>query len=328
MEHRPPTTTTTSVVCRITITDSPSSRPGLAAILYSALSPSGAIFARDSTGNNDLVFNAIWLSFMAYLWTLAVLLFLTGRNIDRRRHHTFCLVVACVECLFLPLGTVLGIFTIAVLLRPSVKGLFGVPGPDCAAEHVEGGGRCSCFTGWGIMEAMKRWLFNIFAVFSLLLCVVTVVLWAASYFDHHLYVGGDVGAFVDGGHCGLIRDIPHVPHAASYGWWLTYPKIDRRFLGFGYYYGVGTYGLSGPIGPDCVACYYAPCWFLFLLVVPLGAWGARRLFRENEQARRKRLALCMTCGYDLRVQLAGQAGAKCPECRAPVPTPATREAKA
>jgi hypothetical protein len=57
-------------------------------------------------------------------WTLAVLVLLAGRCIARRRHHTFCLVMACVECLSVPFGTVLGVFTILVLNRQSVKPLF------------------------------------------------------------------------------------------------------------------------------------------------------------------------------------------------------------
>jgi len=34
-------------------------------------------------------------------------------------------VMACVECLLMPFGTVLGVFSIWVLNRQSVKGLFG-----------------------------------------------------------------------------------------------------------------------------------------------------------------------------------------------------------
>jgi len=32
--------------------------------------------------------------------------------------------VAAVECIFMPFGTVLGVFTIIVLNRPSIKALF------------------------------------------------------------------------------------------------------------------------------------------------------------------------------------------------------------
>ena len=57
-------------------------------------------------------------------WTLAILILLAGRLIARRKHYTFCFVAACVECLFMPFGTVLGVFTILVLNRQSVKELF------------------------------------------------------------------------------------------------------------------------------------------------------------------------------------------------------------
>ena len=57
-------------------------------------------------------------------WTLAVLVLMAGRCIAHRKHYTFCLVMACVECLFMPFGTMLGVFTILVLNRASVKELF------------------------------------------------------------------------------------------------------------------------------------------------------------------------------------------------------------
>lgn len=53
-------------------------------------------------------------------WTLAVLILLAGRRLGRRAGRTFCLVVAGLECLLVPMGTVLGVFTIMVLSRPSV----------------------------------------------------------------------------------------------------------------------------------------------------------------------------------------------------------------
>ena len=63
-------------------------------------------------------------------WTHAILIFLAGRFLAARKHHTYCLVVGCVECLFLPLGTILGVFTIIVLSRPTVKALFPQNQPD------------------------------------------------------------------------------------------------------------------------------------------------------------------------------------------------------
>lgn len=54
----------------------------------------------------------------------AACLLIAGRSLAERRRHTFCLVVAGLSCLFMPIGTALGIFTILVLVRPSVRALF------------------------------------------------------------------------------------------------------------------------------------------------------------------------------------------------------------
>jgi FtsH-binding integral membrane protein len=55
---------------------------------------------------------------------MAALSFFTGRFLSRRQHHTFCVVVSVLNCLSLPFGTALGVFTLIVLQRPSVKALF------------------------------------------------------------------------------------------------------------------------------------------------------------------------------------------------------------
>jgi hypothetical protein len=57
----------------------------------------------------------------------AAFVFTTGRFLARRRHYKFCLVMAAVECIFMPFGTVLGVFTILVLMRESAKSLFAAP---------------------------------------------------------------------------------------------------------------------------------------------------------------------------------------------------------
>jgi hypothetical protein len=56
--------------------------------------------------------------------TLAVWIILSGRYLAKRTHYYFSFVVACFLCLSAPLGTILGVFTIIVLLRPSVKLLY------------------------------------------------------------------------------------------------------------------------------------------------------------------------------------------------------------
>jgi hypothetical protein len=59
-----------------------------------------------------------------FSWTLAVLMVLAGRRLAARRSRTFCTVVAALECLLMPFGTVLGVFTLVVLARPSVRSRF------------------------------------------------------------------------------------------------------------------------------------------------------------------------------------------------------------
>jgi hypothetical protein len=65
-------------------------------------------------------------AFILSAWTFAGCLVLSGYWLSRRRHYWFCFVVACIACAFQPFGTVLGVFTIVVLLRPTVKELFGL----------------------------------------------------------------------------------------------------------------------------------------------------------------------------------------------------------
>jgi hypothetical protein len=72
-------------------------------------------------------------TFILLGWTMAALILTTGRFLARRKHYQFCLVMAGVECLFMPFGTVLGVFTILVLVRESVKPLFGLNPPNTAA---------------------------------------------------------------------------------------------------------------------------------------------------------------------------------------------------
>ncbi len=54
----------------------------------------------------------------------AVCLALTGRFLAQHRNWVFCMVVAGISCTFMPVGTVLGVFTMIVLNRPSVRALF------------------------------------------------------------------------------------------------------------------------------------------------------------------------------------------------------------
>lgn len=61
----------------------------------------------------------------AFAWCL----FVAGRNLAARRRYTFCLVMAALACIFMPFGTVLGVFTIIVLTKEQVKARFLQPSP-------------------------------------------------------------------------------------------------------------------------------------------------------------------------------------------------------
>jgi hypothetical protein len=70
------------------------------------------------------LFVAIGVTFMFALFSLAVVNFLTARFIAKREKRTFCIVIAALNCLHAPLGTLLGVFTIVVLSRDAVRTLF------------------------------------------------------------------------------------------------------------------------------------------------------------------------------------------------------------
>jgi len=55
---------------------------------------------------------------------MAICILIAGRCLSRRKAYSFALVVACIECLFIPFGTILGVFTIVALSRESARALF------------------------------------------------------------------------------------------------------------------------------------------------------------------------------------------------------------
>ena len=66
---------------------------------------------------------------------MVVCILIAGRALAKRRHYLFAFVIACIECLFMPFGTILGVFTLVVLSRESVKNLFA---PSARAGSTAG----------------------------------------------------------------------------------------------------------------------------------------------------------------------------------------------
>lgn len=75
----------------------------------------------------DEFFAAIkWLYLVCGAWFFAsaVLNVISALLLYARKYRTFSLVVGGINCLHIPLGTVLGIITITVLIRDSVRELY------------------------------------------------------------------------------------------------------------------------------------------------------------------------------------------------------------
>lgn len=54
---------------------------------------------------------------------------MAGRCLSRRKGYWFTFVIAILECFSVPFGTALGVLTLVVLLRDSVKVLYGLKEP-------------------------------------------------------------------------------------------------------------------------------------------------------------------------------------------------------
>jgi MFS family permease len=81
------------------------------------------------------VFIAIGAFFALLGWSAAIATVISGRYITKRRKRLFSVVMAAILCMFMPFGTVLGVFTIIVLTKESVQRLYGIA-PNKAASST------------------------------------------------------------------------------------------------------------------------------------------------------------------------------------------------
>lgn len=80
----------------------------------------------DSVGSKGIgwLFVGLAVLFICLGAAWASLLVHAGRCLVQRRRHTLCMVVAAIACTGMPLGTLLGVFTLVVLTRASVRNSF------------------------------------------------------------------------------------------------------------------------------------------------------------------------------------------------------------
>ncbi len=70
------------------------------------------------------VFTGLGTVFFLGMLATAGLVGYAGRCLAREQRHTLCMVAAGVCCMFMPLGTLLGVFTLVTLTRTSVRERF------------------------------------------------------------------------------------------------------------------------------------------------------------------------------------------------------------
>jgi hypothetical protein len=90
------------------------------------LNPEG--FFGKAEKNPPAFFGAIIMIFTGSIvlagWTIGGLTIYSGLCIKRRARRTFSIVMAGINCALFPFGTVLGVMTIIVLLRDSVRSIY------------------------------------------------------------------------------------------------------------------------------------------------------------------------------------------------------------
>lgn len=189
---------------------------------------------------------------------------------------------------------------------------------------------------------MKRWIFNIFAGLSLLLCMATVVLWIRSYWYTDKL---DLGAWKDRSHLTLRMNSGYTEHGHFLicTQWLHFvdatrsPNTIRRYFDYqfwgvmfsinveGYYaapelldtlmgFGIKqipTYTLWNRTAETSEMRIIIPLWLFTVVAALMPAFWVQKSWRRISHHRRIIRGLCLNCGYDLRSHKPGE---KCPEC--------------
>ncbi len=86
----------------------------------------GTIPLKDPAGNGPpdafgWIFVAMGSAFFLLGQALSICIIVSGRYINQTKGYMFSFVTACIMCMFFPFGTALGVFTIIVLSRDSVR---------------------------------------------------------------------------------------------------------------------------------------------------------------------------------------------------------------
>jgi hypothetical protein len=177
---------------------------------------------------------------------------------------------------------------------------------------------------------MKRWLFGIVAVISLLLAVASGGLWLETRAHYRNLrfertVPGErerpTWESVDlAAHRGLVQvgrmRMTNSPNGVlAEGWNISADSsrgsndnfVNPRRLGFAYF--DKTWDATPRVRRRTTALV-VPLWFLMLVFSIVPALWTRSALHRRRRATRAKRGLCVACGYDLR----GSGGDVCPEC--------------
>ncbi|MBC8107936.1 MAG: hypothetical protein H7Z14_15210 [Anaerolineae bacterium] len=175
------------------------------------------------------------------------------------------------------------------------------------------------------MGTLRQRLFASFTVLSLIACLATVGLWVRSYSrsDTVYHISITQTEFAQqaySSHVGVLNvDLLRFPEArpeigggGRSFWRVQATEPNRDLAGFDYFQNDSVLRFTIPLWLPALLFALAPTYWLF---------GPRR-----RRAKRRKLGLCLTCGYDLRVQLAlsksnvPASPQRCPECGTPSTT--------
>jgi hypothetical protein len=97
-------------------------------LMFNMIISNPKLWQDQSQGPSPQEFFAIfrWFYLFMGIWffTSGVINIISGLSMRAKKRRMFSLIVAGFNCLYIPLGTVLGIFTIVVLMRDSVRELY------------------------------------------------------------------------------------------------------------------------------------------------------------------------------------------------------------
>lgn len=72
-----------------------------------------------------LLFTVLGGSFVVFGWALGALTIYSGRCIATRKKKKFSIVMGAINCVMVPLGMVLGIFTLIILTKDEIRFAYG-----------------------------------------------------------------------------------------------------------------------------------------------------------------------------------------------------------